>query len=67
MLNPILLCEVANLHQRETEKEIALTQTTKKTNSTQKISLKLVKHFVMLSFSSQLDDQAVKAREVFSR
>ena len=66
MENPLILSEVAKLHQRDVVNEVALRQMTNQANTTKISRLGTVKRFVMLSFSSKQDSIAIKAGEAFS-
>ena len=66
MINPIQLCDVAKLHQRDVEREVASKQFTKQVQRHKITKPAMLKHFIMMSFHSSQDGQTTKAREVFS-
>jgi len=67
MMNPILLCEVAKLHHRETEREINTRQIANQAKTTKTARAGRIKRFIMVSFSSTQNGGAGKLGEVFSR
>ena len=67
MINPIQLCDVAKLHQRDLEKEVALRQEAKLAESTKFFRPRSVNRFVMLSFFSRSNDRATKSAVAVSR
>ena len=66
MINPIQLCDVAKLHQRDVESEVASKQFTKQAKIHKTIKPGMLKHLIMMSFHSSQDGRTTKAREVFS-
>ena len=66
MINPIQLCDVAKLHQRDVEREVASKQFTNQVQTHKTIKPVTLKHFIMMSFHSSQDIRVTKAREVFS-
>ena len=60
MMNPILLCEVAKQHHRETEKEINARQIANQVKTTKTARAERIKRFIMVSFSSNQNGGARK-------
>ena len=66
MINPIQLCDVAKLHQRDVEREVASKQITKQAQTHKTAKSGTLKRFIMMNFYSSQDGQTTKIREAFS-
>ena len=66
MINPIQLCDVAKLHQRDVEREVGSKQFTKQAQTHKTANPGTLKRFIMMSFYSSRDGQTTKTREAFS-
>ena len=66
MINPIQLCDVAKLHQRDVEKDVSSRQVANQVQTHKTIKPVTLKQFIMMSFHSSQDGRTTKAREVFS-
>ena len=66
MINPIQLCDVAKLHERDVVRKVASKQITKQAQTHKTIKPGTLKRFIMMSFHSSQDGQTTKTREVFS-
>jgi hypothetical protein len=67
MINPIQLCDVARLHQRDVKKEIASRQVANQAKKATIARPGSKKRFVMLSFSSNRGGNAANTVEALSR
>ena len=67
MINPIQLCEVAKLHQREVEVEVASRQITNQTNTPKRDKIGSIKRAVLVNFSSHKNRSRVKVGEAYSQ
>lgn len=67
MINPIQLCDVARLHQRDVNKEIAARQNANQAKKTSIARPGSIRRFIMLSFSSNRGGNTANAAEALSR
>jgi hypothetical protein len=67
MINPIQLCDVAKLHQRDVKKEIASRQIANQAKNAAIARPGSKKRFIMLSFSSNRGGNTANAVEALSR
>ena len=67
MINPIQLCDVAKLHQRDVNKEIASRKNAIQAKKTSIARPGSIKRFIMLSFSSNRAGNTANAVEALSR